>query len=73
MAPIWKFAKPITELQVIVRRSVLMYPHTAALARLVLPTLAAGSDVSVVIKHEMQFVLCFIINRYFPAYITPIK
>ncbi len=37
--------------------SVLMYPHRAALARLVLPTFAAGSDVSVVIKHEIQFVL----------------
>ncbi len=44
-------------------RSVLMYPSRAALARLVLPTFAAGSDVSVVIKHEIQFVLG-IFNRH---------
>lgn len=47
----------ILELQAITERSVLMYPVRAALARLVLPTFAARSDVSVVIKHEMQFVL----------------
>ncbi len=47
----------------------IVYPPRAALARLVLPTFAAGSDVSVVIKQEMQFILCFIVNRYFPAYI----
>ncbi len=39
-----------------------VYLHRAALARLVLLTFAAGSDVSVVIKHEIQFVLC-IFNR----------
>ncbi len=47
---------PISELQAITGRTVLMYPPRAALARLVLPTFAAGSDVSVVIKHEIQFV-----------------
>ncbi len=41
----------------------LMYPPRAAYARLVLLTFAAGSDVSVVIKHEIQFVLC-IFNRH---------
>ncbi len=35
----------------------LMYPHKAASPRLVLLTSAAGSDVSVVIKHEVKFVL----------------
>ncbi len=45
-------------------RSMIVYPPRAALARLVLPTFAAGSDVSVVIK-QMQFVLCFIVKRYF--------
>ncbi len=46
----------ISELQAIIRRSVLMYPPRTALARLVLLTFATGSDVSV-IKHEIQFVL----------------
>ncbi len=36
-------------------RSVLVYP-VLVLAPLVLPTFAAGPDVSVVIKHEIQFV-----------------
>ncbi len=39
------------------------YTPRAALARLVLLTFAAGSDVSVVIKHEIQFVLG-IFNRH---------
>ncbi len=54
---------PISELQAITGRLVLMYPPRAALARLVLLTFAAGSDVSVVIKHEIQFVLG-IFNRH---------
>ncbi len=53
----------ILELQAIIGRSVLMYLPRAALARLVFPTLATGSDVSVVIKHEIQFVLG-IFNRH---------
>ncbi len=40
----------ISKLQAITGCSVLMYPPRAAYARLVLPTFAAGSDVSVVIK-----------------------
>ncbi len=40
-------------------RSVLMYPPRAALAWLVLPTFAAGSDVSVVIKHEIRLTELF--------------
>ncbi len=34
-----------------------MYPPRAASPRLVLLTSAAGSDVSVVVKHEVKFVL----------------
>ncbi len=64
---------PISELQVITGRSVLMYPPRASLARLVLPTFAAGSDVSVVIKHEIRltelfafvFISSYIILLYF--------
>ncbi len=41
---------PILKLQAITRRSALMYPPRAALARLVLTIFAAGSDVSVVIN-----------------------
>ncbi len=33
-----------------------MFPLRAAYARLVLTTFTAGSDVSVVIKHEIQFI-----------------
>ncbi len=40
-------------------RSVLMYPPRASLARLVLPTFATGSDVSVVIKHEIRLTELF--------------
>ncbi len=39
-------------------RSVLMYPLRASLARLDLPTFAAGSDVSV-IKHEIRLTELF--------------
>ncbi len=41
---------PISEIQAITGRSVLMYPPRAALAWLVLLTFATGSDVSVVIN-----------------------
>ncbi len=54
---------PISELQAITGCSVLMYPPRAASARLVLTTFADGSDVSVVSKHEIQFVLG-IFNRH---------
>ncbi len=46
---------PILELHVITGRLVLMYPNRAAL-RSASPTFSAGSDVSVVIKHEIKFV-----------------
>ncbi len=52
---------PISELQVITGHSVLMYPPRAALAQLVLPTFAAGSDVSVVIKRES---ISFVYNSH---------
>ncbi len=54
----------ISELEAIIGRSVFMHPPRAALqARLVLLTYAAGFDVSVVIKHEIQLVLG-IFNRH---------
>ncbi len=51
----------ISELKAITGRSVIMHPRRAALARLVLLTFAAGSDVSVVIKHE---IVLGIFNRH---------
>ncbi len=50
---VWfKYAMPISALQVITGRSVLVFL-----------TFAAGSDVSVVINHEIEFV-CGIFNRH---------
>ncbi len=62
---------PILELQAITWCSVLMYLHRAAFAWLVLPTFAAGSDVSLVIKHDIHFVwvyltgICGLMNLLF--------